>query len=146
MIQRQRLFATVFSRSYTEDAPAFGVLGGPTSNNGATAAAGPGRNQSISANLTHVFSPNLITEFRLGYVRVHITAGVPSEENLGNTLGIPGTNTGDFFTSTGIPRITLTSTYSFLGAAAGALQISPEMPRSIAAANAAATITPDKTV
>jgi len=107
-----------YFKSNTADLPSFGDLGGVTTNGGATAASGPGLNQSVSANLTHVFSPNLITEFRFGYVRVHITADVPSEENLGNTLGIPNTNQGDFFTATGIPRITLTSTYSFLGSAA----------------------------
>lgn len=108
-----------YFKSNTSDLPSFGDLGGPTTNGGATAAVGPGMNQSVAANLTHVFSSNLITEFRFGYVRVHITGGVPSEENLGNTLGIPGTNQDDFFTATGIPRITLTTTYSFLGAAAG---------------------------
>jgi len=51
-------------------------------------------------------------------VRVHITGAVPSEENLGNTLGIPGTNRGDFFTSNGIPRINITN-FSFLGSALG---------------------------
>ncbi len=107
-----------FFKSLTSDLPAFGDLGGPTTNGGATAATGPGRNDSVSANVTHVFSPKLITEFRFGYVRVHITGGVPSEENLGNTLGIPSTNQGDFFNSNGIPRITMTSTFDFLGSAA----------------------------
>ena len=102
----------------TSDLPSFGDLGGPTTSNGATAARGPGRNQSVSANLTHVFSPGLITEFRFGLVKVHITGDVPSQENLGNTLGIPNTNLGDFFTANGIPRITMTSTYDFLGSAA----------------------------
>ncbi len=107
-----------FFKSSTSDLPAFGDLGGPTTSGGATAATGPGRNDSVSANVTHVFSPKLITEFRFGYVRVHITGGVPSEENLGNTLGIPGTNQGDFFNSNGIPRITMTTTFDFLGSAA----------------------------
>ncbi len=107
-----------FFKSFTSDVGSFGDLGGPTTGGGATAAIGPGRNDSVSANVTHVFSPKLITEFRFGYVRVHITGGVPSEENLGNTLGIPGANLGDFFSSNGIPRITMTSTYDFLGSAA----------------------------
>lgn len=105
-----------FFRSETSDLPAFSDIGGPTANGGATASEGPGRNHSISANVTHVFSPTLITEFRFGYVQVHITGGVPSEENLGNTIGIPNTNQGDFFTATGIPQVTITG-YETLGAA-----------------------------
>ncbi len=106
-----------FFKSLTSDLPVFGDLGGVTSSGGATAAVGPGRNDSVSANVTHVFNPKLITEFRFGYVRVHITGDVPSQENLGNKLGVPGTNIGDFFTSTGIPRVTI-SGYDSLGNAA----------------------------
>ncbi len=105
-----------FFKSNTSDLPVFGDLGGATSGGGLTAAVGPGRNDSVSANVTHVFSPRLITEFRFGYVRVHITGDVPSRENLGNELGIPRTNIGDFFTATGIPRITI-SGYDFFGSA-----------------------------
>lgn len=104
-----------FAQYFTSDLPSFGDLGGPTTSGGATAATGPGRNQSISANLTHSFSSSLITEFRFGYVRVHIAGDVASEDNLGNTLGINNTNLGDFFSTAGIPRITLTSTYDFFG-------------------------------
>ncbi len=107
-----------FFKSNTADLPVFGDLGGTTSGGGATAAVGPGRNDSASANVTHVFSPKVITEFRFGYVRVHITGDVPSKENLGNEFGIPNTNLGDFFTATGIPRITI-SGYDFLGSASG---------------------------
>ncbi|MDQ3748729.1 MAG: carboxypeptidase regulatory-like domain-containing protein [Acidobacteriota bacterium] len=108
-----------FFKSLTSDLPSFGALGGPSTGGVATASIGPGRNDSVSVNLTHVFSPKLITEFRFGYVRVHITGDNPSEENLAATLGIPGINLGDFFSSTGIPRITFpTGTYAFLGSAA----------------------------
>jgi outer membrane receptor protein involved in Fe transport len=107
-----------YFKSLTSDLPSFGALGGPSTGGIATSSSGPGKNHSVSVNLTHVFSPKLITEFRFGYVRVHITGGVPSEENLGNTLGIPGTNLGgDFFSANGIPRIAIDS-YSFLGSAA----------------------------
>lgn len=103
-----------FFQSATSDLPSFGALGGPSVSGISTASSGPGRNQSVSANLTHVFSPRLITEFRVGYVRVHIAGDVPSEENLGNTLGIQGTNLGDFFSTNGIARIAV-SGYDFLG-------------------------------
>jgi len=104
-----------YFKSMTSDLPVFGDLGGVNSAGGATAAIGPGLNQSVSVNLTRVFSSKLITEFRFGYVRVHITGDTPSEENLGNSLGIPNTNQGDFFSSTGIPNITMTTTYTSLG-------------------------------
>lgn len=103
-----------FFQAATSDLPVFGDLGGATFGGGQTAGEGPSRNQSISANLTHVFSPKLITEFRFGFVRVHIASNTSSEDNLGNTLGIPNTNQGDFFSSAGIPRITITN-YDFLG-------------------------------
>nr|MBA3600411.1 TonB-dependent receptor [Acidobacteriota bacterium] len=104
-----------FFKSFTSDLPLFGALGGPPSTPGSsTASTGPGKNQSVSANVTHVFSPKLITEFRFGYVRVHISGDVPSEENLATTFGIPGINQGDFFSSNGIPRMTITG-YETLG-------------------------------
>lgn len=106
-----------YFKALTSDTPVFRDLGGVTSGGGTTSAIGPGRNDSLSVNFTHLFSPNLITEFRFGYVRVHISGEIPSKKNLGNDLGITNTNLGDFFTSTGIPRLTM-SGYSFLGAAA----------------------------
>ncbi|MDQ3258457.1 MAG: carboxypeptidase regulatory-like domain-containing protein [Acidobacteriota bacterium] len=105
-----------YFKSLTSDVPVFGDLGGPNSNGGATASIGPGRNDSVSANVTHVFSPKLITEFRFGYVRVHITGTNPSAEGLGNSLGIPGTNIDEFFSATGIPQIAI-SGYDSLGSA-----------------------------
>ncbi len=105
-----------YFKSLTSDAPVFGDLGGPTSSGGATASIGPGRNDSVSVNLTHVFSSNLITELRFGYVRVHITGTNPSKEGLGNSLGIPRTNIDEFFSATGIPQITI-SGYDSLGSA-----------------------------
>ena len=104
-----------FFKANTQDPPIFGILGGPTSDNGATAAIGPSRNQSTSLNLTHVVSPSLVSEFRFGLVRVLIQGQVPTEPDLATRLGIPNVNHGDFFTG-GIPRITI-SGYTFLGAA-----------------------------
>lgn len=103
-----------FFQAATTDLPVYGDLGGATFGGGQTAGQGPSRNQSVSANVTHVFSSNLITEFRFGYVRVNIGSRTVSEENLGNTLGIPNTNQGDFFSSNGLPRITITN-FNFLG-------------------------------
>ncbi|MGH9839832.1 MAG: TonB-dependent receptor domain-containing protein [Blastocatellia bacterium] len=104
-----------FFKANTADAPAFGVLGGLTTSGGATAAAGPSKNQSGTINLTHTLSPSLVTEFRLGFVRVLISAGSPTEEDLATQLGIPGINNGDFFTG-GLPFIRI-SGYTSLGIA-----------------------------
>jgi outer membrane receptor protein involved in Fe transport len=104
-----------FFKANTSDAPAFGALGGPTTNGVATAAVGPSKNQGGTINLTHTLSPSLVTEFRFGFVRVLISAGSPTEEDLATQLGIPGVNNGDFFNG-GLPFIRV-SGYTSLGIA-----------------------------
>ncbi len=106
-----------YFKANTSDVPAFGVLGGPTTNNVATAAEGPAKNQSVSINLTRTFSPSLVTEFRGGLVRVFIAAASPTEADVATQLGIPGINNGDFFTG-GLPFIRV-SGYTSLGIATG---------------------------
>ncbi len=105
-----------YFQAQTSDPPAFGIFGGPTTANVATAAIGPSRNQSASINLTHTFSPSLVTEFRAGLVRVLIQGEPPSEDDLATQVGIPGINDGSFF-NRGLPRITI-SGFTFLGSAA----------------------------
>ena len=100
----------------TSDLPIFGDLGGPTSGGGATAAVGPSRIQSASANLTHVFSPTMVSELRAGLVRVLIQGQLDSDPDIAAKVGIPGINNGDFF-SPGLPRIAI-SGYTALGSAA----------------------------
>lgn len=105
-----------YFQAATADPPAFGVLGGPSTGGGATAAIGDSRNQSGSLNLTRAFSPSLVSELRGGFVRVRIEGGSPTEPDLASQIGIPGINTGEFFTG-GLPRIAI-SGYDFLGIAA----------------------------
>ena len=95
-----------FFKANTSDVPAFGELGGPSTGGVATAAIGPSRNQSGTINLTHTFSPSLVTEGRLGFVRVLIAGASPTEADLATQLGIPGINQGDFFTG-GLPAISI---------------------------------------
>ena len=104
-----------FFHADTEDPPAFGAVGGPTTGGGGTAAIGASQNHSASLNLTHTFSPTLVAEFRAGFVRVHIDGESPSERDLATQVGIPGINTGGFFTG-GLSRISI-SGYDFLGIA-----------------------------
>ncbi|MBA3762072.1 MAG: TonB-dependent receptor [Chthoniobacterales bacterium] len=92
--------------------PVFGVLGGPTAGNSATAAIGTSKNQSASINLTHTFSPNLVTEFRLGAVRVLFQGASPTEPDIATQLGFPGI-TENFF-SAGIPSLVF-NTFTGLG-------------------------------
>ena len=104
-----------FFKANTSDVPAFDELGGPSTGGVATAAVGPSRNQSGTINLTHTLSTSLVTEFRLGFVRVLISATSPTKEDLATQLGIPGINNGDFFTG-GLPFIRI-SGYTNLGIA-----------------------------
>ena len=94
----------------------FGDIGGPTFGGGGTAAVGPSRIQSASANLTHVFGPTMVTEFRGGLVRVLIQGQTGGDPDIAAKLGIPGGNRGDFF-SPGMPRMSI-SGYTALGFAA----------------------------
>jgi outer membrane receptor protein involved in Fe transport len=105
-----------FLKANTSNPGVFGVLGGPTSANGATAAVGPSLIQSASLNLTHTFSPSLVTEGRFGLVRVLITGEPVTEDDLDTQVGIPGINDGGFF-NRGLSRIGV-SGYTFLGSAA----------------------------
>ena len=113
--QTQGFVRYSYFQADTADAPSFGVLGGPSTSGGATAAIGEARNQSGALNLTHAFSPAIVSEFRAGFVRVRIEGASPTEADLATRLGIPGINTGDVFTN-GISRIAI-SGYAFLGAA-----------------------------
>jgi len=97
----------------SDDAPVFGVIGGPTTGGGGTAASGPSRIQNASANVTHTFSGTLITEVRGGLSRVLIEGDIDTEPDLADQVGIPGINDGGFYSS-GLPRIEV-SGYSFLG-------------------------------
>jgi hypothetical protein len=100
----------------TSDPAVFGDIGGPTFGGGGTAAIGPSRIQSASANLTHVFGPSMVTEFRGGLVRVLIQGQTGGDPDMAAKLGIPGGNRGDFF-SPGMPRMSI-SGYTALGFAA----------------------------
>lgn len=78
--------------------PGLGIYGGPT-NNGFDAT-GPSRNQAPGLNYSHIFSPTLVTEARVGIVRNRNDAtNVDTGQNLSKKFGIPNSNLGDFWTS-----------------------------------------------
>src|SRR5579885_2123441 len=76
--------------------PGLGIYGGP-SNNGFDAT-GPALNQSPGLNYSHIFSPTLVTEVRLGAVRNRNDAtNVDTGLNLSQKFGIPNGNIGGFW-------------------------------------------------
>ena len=59
-----------------------------------------GRNQSAVAGIDDALNPKLLTDFRVGYLRYHVaTHKFDGTDNLATTVGIPGLNLGDTFTS-----------------------------------------------
>ncbi len=88
----------------------FGDAGGPgfgISNYGGTST---GANDSLASGMDIAISPKLLTDFRLGYYRYNV---IDSKYDAGTTfagtvLGIPGINTGSYFTS-GAPGFEVTS-------------------------------------
>jgi hypothetical protein len=78
--------------------PGLGLYGGPS--NSGFDATGPSRNQSPGVNYSHIFSPTLVTEVRVGIVRNRNSAtNLDINQNLSQKLGIPNANLGDFWTS-----------------------------------------------
>ena len=77
----------------------FGAAGGTGFSNGFGGSAN-GRNQSAVAGIDDALNPNLLTDFRLGYLRYHVaTHKFDGTADLATTVGIPGLNLGDTFTS-----------------------------------------------
>jgi Carboxypeptidase regulatory-like domain/TonB dependent receptor len=80
----------------------FGKAGGtgfssPTNSFGGTAS---GRSQSAVAGMDIALSPQLLTDFRLGYLRYHVKTTKYSTADLATQVGIPGLNiAGQPFTS-----------------------------------------------
>jgi hypothetical protein len=84
-----------FQRPVVYQAPIFGTAGGDA--NGAFEGTGIQKTYSSGINWTHVFTPNLLNEFRFGVAHYHNTA---QESDYGSNdstnLGIPGINISQF--------------------------------------------------
>jgi len=81
-----------------------GIYGGP--HNGGFSGTGPARNQSPSISYSHVFSPTLVTEVRLGYVRDRNDAkNVDYGSTTAKDIGIPRANLDAW--SSGLSQITI---------------------------------------
>lgn len=97
-----------FQRAITEQPPVFGIAGGPSQGGGPAGTAGDAvyQAQSAAVNLTHIFSPSLIGDFRVGVSR-YVNDAVQSDygETTAMQLGIPGVNISDY--TTGMPQINI---------------------------------------
>jgi hypothetical protein len=81
-------------------AVAFGAAGGPGFGLGGYGGTSTGANDSTVAGMDIAFSPKLITDFRLGYLRYDIIDSKhDAGTNFATTLGIPGMNLGTNITS-----------------------------------------------
>lgn len=101
--QKNSIFGRYSYAAYTEQAPgAFGLeAGGP--NFGNYAGDSSALNQSLAAGWTNTISPTLVNEFRLGYMRYHVS-DVPNGYGTqpAAQAGIPGLNLDKTYTS-GMP-------------------------------------------
>jgi hypothetical protein len=88
--------------SYFNNVNSSSVIFGPAGGSGFGGFGGSaaGRNQSAVAGADIVLNPKLITDFRLGYLRYHVsTQKYDGTEDLATAAGIPGLNLGTTFTS-----------------------------------------------
>lgn len=86
-----------YFQSLMSDPGIFGDAAGPTATgDGNSLAHATGRNQVITLNLTHTFSPTLTTEARFGFTRYFINAQGPgNDQELSKAVGITGSNEPD---------------------------------------------------
>ncbi len=85
----------------------FGAAGGAGFGLGGYGGTSQGANDSLAGGFDLAINPKLVTDFRIGYYRYNIaTRKYDQNTNFANDLGIPGLNTGSFFTS-GAPAISL---------------------------------------
>ena len=77
----------------------FGAAGGPGFGLGGYGGTSQGANDSLASGMDIAVNPALLTDFRLAYYRYNIkTHKTDQSAEFANTLGIPGLNTGDYYT------------------------------------------------
>jgi len=77
----------------------FGVAGGPGFGLGNYGGTSQGANDSLASGMDIALKPTLLTDFRLAYYRYNIiTHKSDQSAEFANDLGIPGLNTGDYYT------------------------------------------------
>jgi hypothetical protein len=78
----------------------FGAAGGPGFGINGYGGNSNGANDSLASGMDIAVNPKLLTDFRLAYYRYNvIDSKFDQSTQFANTLGIPGINTGSYFTS-----------------------------------------------
>ena len=102
--------------SYFDNANSANVIFGPAGGTGFSSitnnfgGSATGRNQSAVAGMDIALNPKFLTDFRLGYLRYHVsTEKYDGEQDLATMAGIPGLNLGTTFTS-GAPAFFMNNT------------------------------------
>jgi outer membrane receptor protein involved in Fe transport len=99
--QKLHIFGRYSLQNFSLSGPgAFGKAGGNGFGLGGFAGTSSTRNQSLASGFDYILGPTLITDFRFGFFRYHLSDG---PNDIGTTpmkdAGIPGLNLGDTFTS-----------------------------------------------
>ncbi|HWT66093.1 MAG TPA: TonB-dependent receptor [Terracidiphilus sp.] len=80
--------------------PMYGDAGGPGYGTGGLAGSSKGANDSLATGMDIALNSKLLTDWRIGYYRYNITtAKYDQGVEFANQIGIPGINTGSYFTS-----------------------------------------------
>src|SRR4051794_31845939 len=78
----------------------FGAAGGRGFGIGGYAGTSKGANDSLASGMDIALKPTLLTDFRLAYYRYNIkTSKFDQSSQSADAIGIPGLNTGDFYTA-----------------------------------------------
>lgn len=112
--QNTRLFGRyIYFGSTLFSPPIYGVTAGGPSLQGGVGGNSTGRNQNLSINFNHVFTPTLLFDFRYGYSHYRVQVlQADAGTDLATEVGIPGINKGDINTS-GLSRINATGIGGF---------------------------------
>ncbi len=80
--------------------PMFGDAGGAGFGTGGLSGSSNGANDSLATGMDIQVNPTLLTDWRIGYYRYNIiTAKYDQGDDFATQIGIPGINTGSYFTS-----------------------------------------------
>jgi hypothetical protein len=103
-------FASFVGDQYAGQIPVQGGGGADTSNNTTT------KNQAISLNETHTFSPRLVNELRFGFNNFALTQlSLLNGRNLADQFGAMNVNTPGFPQSSGFPQMYFSGWYETIG-------------------------------
>jgi len=118
--QNTRLFGRyTYFGSTLFSPPIYGVQAGGPSLQGGVGGNSSGRNQNLSLNISHIFTPTLLMDARYGYSHYRVRVlQADAGTDLSTKVGIPNINQGDINTS-GLSQISVSGIGAFgMGGAA----------------------------